>query len=69
MQNLAFLDSKEDIFEKMLEKHQATLNEITEQIRKILENNFDSLTLTEEEKIDTEKLIIKGHQKVFKKSH
>lgn len=69
MQNLAFLDSKEDIFEKMLEKHQTEIAEIAEKIREILGLDMDSLTLTKEEQIDTEKLITKGHKKILKRSH
>lgn len=69
MQNLAFLDSKEDIFEKMLEKHQTEIAEIAEKIREILGLDMDSLTLTKEEQLDTEKLITKGHKKILKRSH
>lgn len=67
LQNLAFLDSKEDIFEKMLERYRKDLEELVVQIREILKSDKENIILTKEEQIDAQTIISKGHQKVLKK--
>ena len=66
MQNLAFIDSKEDIFEKRLAIHKANLAELASEIREILKSNLNSVSLTEEELEDTQILLKSGNQKILK---
>ena len=68
LENLLFLESKEDIFNKMLESHLSKLNEITANIREIILSNIEEISLTEEELEDTQTLIQSGNQKILKKS-
>lgn len=68
LENLLFLESKEDIFYKMLESHLSKLNEITANIREIILSNIEEISLTEEELEDTQTLIQSGNQKILKKS-
>ena len=69
LENLLFLESKEDIFNKMLEAHSDKLEEIASTIREIIASNIEDASLTSEEIEDTETLIQIGTQKVLKNSH
>lgn len=68
LQNQIFLESKEDIFKRMLKTHQYHLEEIIEEIRTIIESDVQEPSLTKEEIIDTQTLIKNSNQKVLKKS-
>ena len=68
LQNQIFLESKEDIFKRMLKTHQNHLEEIIEEIRTIIESDVQEPSLTNEEIIDTQTLIKNSNQKVLKKS-
>lgn len=69
LENLLFLESKEDIFNKMLEVHSANLDEISSTIRQIIASNIEDTTLTTEELDDAQTLIQMGNQKILKNSH
>lgn len=68
LQNQLFLESKEDIFNRMLKTHKAHLSEITEEIRKIIESDIHTPMLTEEEIVDTQTLLTNSKPKALKKS-
>lgn len=68
LQNQLFLESKEDIFNRMLKTHKTHLSKITEEIRKIIESDIHTPMLTEEEILDTQTLLTNSKPKTLKKS-
>ena len=66
LQNQLFLESKEDIFQRMLETHRNRLEEIAEEIKTIIGSSMDEKELIEQ--INIEPLIQTKKQKILKKS-